>query len=109
MQVEKNGEIVYDDSVASLTPQVVEWGLVINQVEIKAKKMVGEIMELTELLNLTDKQEVAFKASIKKVVYLNSNQILDWVANSIQEFNKDGKLVHITPEDIRVAAGMKAE
>lgn len=70
----------------------VSWNLVINQMETKSKRIVGELMQVIELMGLPEKQEVALKGQVKASVYAGANDSLDWISNSIHKLLSDGKL-----------------
>ena len=65
------------DTVIGENPFVAYWDNVISESSHTAKKIVGETMELIELMGLPQIQELAFKGRFKKVVYDAFNRSLD--------------------------------
>ena len=71
----------------------IPWQMVTNQVGVKAERVVGELCQLVELMNLPEKQEKTFKAKLKQTVYKAANDSLDWMAESLKEAK--GEMVYL--------------
>lgn len=79
-------------------PIYVRWGMVINQISVKAKRTVGELMQAIEMLGLPPTQESAMKLTVKRIIYENANASLDWMAPATVAQDKDGNLKTLYPD-----------
>lgn len=86
-------QIVYSSAE---TPMFAEWGEVISGSDIRAKKLVGELMQVIELMGLQSKQESALKSKVKEYVYGSVNTLLERLSYRLCEM-VSGELKYIKP------------
>lgn len=79
-------------------PLLADWGLVINQWNTKTSKSVGQIMQIIEMMGLSEKQESAVKSQIKQLLYENANDALDWVRHSLLELVDETTVRKLEPD-----------
>lgn len=64
---------------------LVPWSDVITNVEARARYIVGATMQNIEMLGLPTKQEDAIKATLKRLIYDSSNEMLDSLSMWLEE------------------------